>query len=666
MAMQISGILFISRKRVIPIWIFLLAITETNAQVSVTQWHEGRAGALSLNYDDGTKSHYTYLRPVLDRYNLKGSFYLNTSLLSETPVADAHSGSWEEFRLMELEGHEMGSHGVNHPDLTTLPVGDSLTLNTIAYELYESKRVIEEKIGNGYKCITHGYPFCTNNETVRQVSERYFASARSCGGLINSASPNYYALNCEVYDWASTRKSFYVDFGHLKSFINSVESNIISGSNGWGVLVCHEVLPFDKAINAGTWEPTTLEWMIEAAKFLNRKVRTGELWVGTMADVTMYARERDGFTYTLVSEDENTVRYFVADKLDNSVYDFPLTLDITVPDEWRAARVVQGNTVHTYRVKGDQRKSILAAVVPLEDTVEVQRLTDDQLLLLSAEITENGESIHLQFNYPVIYKDTTSTGFTFYLNKQIKDGITAISYANTDSLDLIFSLADPVQAGTLAGMQVEGSWILSNTGSRLGDESILNIQNNSTVADETMYRVLSVSNNLIERNEEEADVNLYVFSTSHYTLELESEWCSISQAEGWEYDTIQVHFTNNLSAEQRTDTIHIASDEGFEEMVVLSQSGFVNSGDRQKKIVNQTNALMIFPSPTSDIISLVIPEEFTLPATVRLLTTDGKQLDEIEMNETILSIDVNGLSSGYYFIQVRSRDSQLSERFLVR
>ena len=191
--------------------LIILSICEAEAQVSVQKWFEGREAALSITFDDGTKSHYTDLRPILNKYNIKSTFYLNTSILSDNAVENAHSGSWEEFKIMADEGHEMGSHGVNHPDLTSIQTGDSVTENTVAYELFESKKVIEQKIGNGYKCITHAYPFCTNNATVQEVVRRYYKAARTCGSMSNSASPNYLALNSQLYDWPVTRNTFFDD-----------------------------------------------------------------------------------------------------------------------------------------------------------------------------------------------------------------------------------------------------------------------------------------------------------------------------------------------------------------------------------------------------------------------------------------------------------------------
>ncbi len=644
--------------------ILMLSTGRANAQVTVQKWYEGRDGAFTLTFDDGTKSHYVDLRPVLNKYNLKGTFYLNTSLLSENPVENAFSGSWDEFRTMWAEGHEMGSHGVNHPDLTTLASGDSLTPNTLGYELWESRRVIEEKIGNGYRCITHAYPFCTNNTIVQEVTARYYASARTCGSLVNPATPNYYAVSCQGYDWATTRKSFFDDFGQLKAFLNSVDNSVIS-TGKWGVLLCHEVLPFAEANVAGTWEPTTLEWMIEASKGLQQRANSGKLWVGTFADVTRYAKERDAFYYAVIAEDEEAMSMLVADDLDNTVFDFPLTLDITVPVTWKKVKVIQGAAVHNYSATGGDPNIVRAGVVPLEDTIEIIRLPDDQLMLESAQLTAPGNEIMLSFNSKVKLSEGSDPGISVILDHLGTCEITALSYVDNDSLELRMSLGTMVYSGSVLSLVIENSEISSLNSSQLCSESGFPVINSSEQL-EGVYKILSVASKLIERDEQSADVNIYVFATSGFSLQLESDWCSLAETSGSEYDTIQVHFDSNPGIEARTDTIHIHSEDGFDEIIVLTQAGIVVSVDNKISDGNHCGELQVYPSPARDILNLQIPDKYALPAILNVVSASGQRLKSMEISDPVFSISLDDLSPGYYFVELLSGEQKTTERFVIR
>lgn len=631
--------------------LLVVSAGQSKAQMVVQKWSDGHLAALSLTFDDGTKSHYVDLRPILNKYNLKATFYLNTSLLSDLPIDNAHSGSWEEFKTMADEGHELGSHGVNHPDLTTLPEGDSLTENTIVYELSASKKIIEQRMGDGYHCVTHAYPFCTNNAIVREITSRYYEGARTCGSMYNASSPNYMALNSQGYSWPAVRNTFFDDFRNLNSFFKTVETNVIK-KGGWGILLAHEVLPFVDLKTAGTWEPTSSEWMIEASKWLSNKMNQGQLWIAPAADVTRYAKERDAFYAENITETADTLSYHVGDSLDNAVFDFPLSVDITVPPTWKVIRVVQEKNIHHYIVTTEADSFIRAQILPFEDTVYVIKLPDKQLVMESATVQEQGNEVLIKFNIPVNFTDTTFAGITIFINQKDTAVITGISYPDSDSLQLKINLADSIYAGTLVKVN-------------LGNETSISAKNRSKLVEDE-YRSLSVSTGIIEQDDQSADIDFYVFSTSAFNLDLASGWSAVSKTTGWEYDTIQVHFDKNETTSDRSDTIFIQSEDGFEEMIVLSQPGAEPVISGEEKPGETSNRLKLFPSPASDILNLSIPEQLPLPANLSLVSINGQKLRTIAIHETQVSIDVKELEPGLYILQLKSDGSFLEERFVVQ
>ena len=71
------------------------------------QWPENRKAAVSLAYDDALDSQLDNAIPALDRYGLKGSFYLQ---LSSPPVEKRMA----EWRTAAGNGHELGNHTLFH------------------------------------------------------------------------------------------------------------------------------------------------------------------------------------------------------------------------------------------------------------------------------------------------------------------------------------------------------------------------------------------------------------------------------------------------------------------------------------------------------------------------------------------------------------------------
>ncbi|MFC1969672.1 polysaccharide deacetylase family protein [Chloroflexota bacterium] len=93
--------------------------------------------------------------------------------------------SWDEVREMGDDGISFGAHTVNHPVLTNLP------LQRARWEIVQSKKDIEEKLGK--EVTAFAYPFGPfNAEIVRLVKESGFTSAVTTeSGLVNAKTNPY-------------------------------------------------------------------------------------------------------------------------------------------------------------------------------------------------------------------------------------------------------------------------------------------------------------------------------------------------------------------------------------------------------------------------------------------------------------------------------------------
>jgi peptidoglycan/xylan/chitin deacetylase (PgdA/CDA1 family) len=70
-------------------------------------WPQGARAAVSLAYDDALDSQLDVAIPTLDKYGLKGSFYLQMS----NPAVDQRMDGW---RRAAANGHELGNHSLFH------------------------------------------------------------------------------------------------------------------------------------------------------------------------------------------------------------------------------------------------------------------------------------------------------------------------------------------------------------------------------------------------------------------------------------------------------------------------------------------------------------------------------------------------------------------------
>lgn len=122
------------------------------------------AGGLrvALTFDDGYRSVYSVAAPILKKLDFPATVYLNTAMIGDefhrlSDVALGHYPdeeflTWREVAELERDRWTIGSHGVDHVDLTALERAEALT------QLTDSCRAIDERIGRAERgfCYTWG------------------------------------------------------------------------------------------------------------------------------------------------------------------------------------------------------------------------------------------------------------------------------------------------------------------------------------------------------------------------------------------------------------------------------------------------------------------------------------------------------------------------------
>ena len=328
------------------------SINKTNTanvgDIIVKKWANDKKSAFSFSFDDAYMSQYTNARPILNQFGFHGTFFiLAGSVHDSTP--EWRYGLWWQFSEMAQEGHEIAAHTMTHPHLKGLLVGDENTPNTITYELYQSKILIEQKIG--VPVISFAYPYTEHNAKVDDVTKIYFQNGRAMGNTPNSASLSgneWYGLTSKEPEFDLPRIAQSDDLDELVDYKNFTQNSINNGE--WTIFQGHEVLPFSQipdAVSQNFWYPISSEWLTALAQWLKNKSDNNDVWVETIGNVTRYIKERDNFYFNIVSNTSNQITIEVGDGLDDDIYYYPLTTDIIVPNNWGDVAFTQGNVTQT-------------------------------------------------------------------------------------------------------------------------------------------------------------------------------------------------------------------------------------------------------------------------------------------------------------------------------
>ena len=99
-----------------------------------------------LNFDDGRRSQFTHAKPILDKYGFKATFYIVCNYIGKK------SGfmNWRVVSQLYEEGHDIGSHSMDHLDLS------KLSTNDLKFERGRSKQCLED---HGIDVKSFVYPF---------------------------------------------------------------------------------------------------------------------------------------------------------------------------------------------------------------------------------------------------------------------------------------------------------------------------------------------------------------------------------------------------------------------------------------------------------------------------------------------------------------------------
>ena len=139
--------------------IILLSFSSVLFSYSLTQ----PIKAAIITFDDGMLSQYTYAKTILDKYIFKATFYIICN-----SVDKENRMNWNNIQILEEEGHEIGSHSMNHKRLS------KLSEEEMKYEIIQSKICLQE---NGFNVTSFSFPYNdgdNNKNILKIIADNYY------------------------------------------------------------------------------------------------------------------------------------------------------------------------------------------------------------------------------------------------------------------------------------------------------------------------------------------------------------------------------------------------------------------------------------------------------------------------------------------------------------
>lgn len=359
-------------------------------EADICLWHDDRLAALSLGVDDNFAGEIDWWKEQAALYDFKVTWFVITGRIMKE--GRSYGGLWSQFEELEKLGHAVESHTVTHlhvaepgwgtpewsyekaqatrgtaikeareaailADAVTpkdgtpatvaegesaegapaaRPSAESLAAARLAaadkpatdpargvdWEYAQSIAQIESNIP-GKKVSALAYPGGKNTVyNDRNIAAKHFRVARGATGAPNMANQTDYISTNAMSGW-----NFESPQGGNPN--NILDPNLYKGRyyRGWVILFAHGV-------------SANPELFAKTFEFIKEKRE--KLWVGLYTDVAKYGQERDTATLKVESPGPEKITFSLTDEMDDSYFNFPLTVKVRIPDEWKDAAATQG------------------------------------------------------------------------------------------------------------------------------------------------------------------------------------------------------------------------------------------------------------------------------------------------------------------------------------
>ena len=343
------------------------------SSASILPAKDGAKGVLTMTYDDGILATAKWVTKENKKYGLNGSCMMVPNWEGSNPNYRNHKGDWISVfadGTLEPENHSM-SHVI-------LPNenGSHWTASTMVncyqenydYELVQSKTKIENDFNTTVLCFAPSNNTLSgqslqsdgNGNLVKDASGNYVIVKD--GGALKVAQDNYYAIRqgsrgvqsldpafgTEAGCWYNLKMHAFKDYGTEAEKVTKskawIDEAITDGT--WVIVMCHGIIGEGASGGGDILTESADQFFSYAGQF----VATGELWCATFGEATKYIRERQNTTVKELYENgtvyvQMKINRTAADGkiLTESVFNYPLTVEVRVPDDWHTV---------TYRVSG--------------------------------------------------------------------------------------------------------------------------------------------------------------------------------------------------------------------------------------------------------------------------------------------------------------------------
>jgi len=315
---------------------------EEPGQAHVCLWADDKYSAVSITIDDNCQPDHAWWIEQGDKYGFRFTWFVIAGGIGKP--TRSFLGEWEDFRKLRGLGHDVQSHTVSHnKDDAERPDEE------VRAEYRDSQKDIEKKVGTRAVCMA--YPWGSGKD---DIAAEYYIACRGVYGTPNRAN----RIN-------------YMRTGSCNIQPDTVDM-LLTGEHAsvaWLSRPVHRrawLAPVYHYVRAGrTKEEKDATQARVAEQLAHLASKKDEIWVGLFREVACYGMERDTARLEVSRSAADEIRFVLSDDMDDTLFAFPLTIKVRLPDEWPGVAATQGGaSVEARVVKHEKGRFALVKAIP--------------------------------------------------------------------------------------------------------------------------------------------------------------------------------------------------------------------------------------------------------------------------------------------------------------
>jgi len=321
---------------------------EKPGQAHVCLWPDDKYAAVSITIDDNCQPDHAWWIEQGEKYGFRFTWFAITGGIGKP--TRSFLGRWEDFRKLRELGHDVQSHTVSHHKDDAERQDEE-----VRAEYHDSQKHVEENLP-GTQAVCMAYPWGSGKDDI--AAEHYIA-CRGVHGVPNRAN----RIN-------------YMRTGSCNIHPETVDM-LLTGEHAsvaWLSRPVHRrawLAPVYHYVRAGrTKEEKDATQARVAEQLAHLASKKDDIWVGVFREVACYGMERDTARLEVTRNATDEIRFSLSDDMDDTLFAFPLTIKVRLPNEWRGVAATQGGAAAETRIV-EHEKTRFALVKAIPDRGEV-------------------------------------------------------------------------------------------------------------------------------------------------------------------------------------------------------------------------------------------------------------------------------------------------------